>query len=137
MNEFVITDDKSKLDIELIHAFLTNSYWAKGRSLEKVELSIMNSDCYGIYMGENQIGFARIVTDLVTIAYLLDVFILEVHRGKGYAKKLLAVIFENPKYRTVQKWRLASKDAQSLYAKFGFTPVTSHKNQMEKITKPA
>ena len=137
MNEFVITDDKSKLDIELIHAFLTNSYWAKGRSLEKVELSIMNSDCYGIYMGENQIGFARIVTDLVTIAYLLDVFILEEHRGKGYSKKLLAVIFENPKYRTVQKWRLASKDAQSLYAKFGFTPVTSHKNQMEKITKPA
>ena len=137
MNEFVITDDKSKLDIELIHAFLTNSYWAKGRSLEKVELSIMNSDCYGIYMGENQIGFARIVTDLVTIAYLLDVFILEEHRGKGYSKKLLAAIFENPKYRTVQKWRLASKDAQSLYAKFGFTPVTSHKNQMEKITKPA
>jgi len=137
MNKFVINDDKSKLNINLIHSFLTNSYWAKGRSLEKVELSIQNSDCYGIYLGENQIGFARIVTDLVTIAYLLDVFILEEHRGKGFAKKLLAAIFENPKYNTVQKWKLASRDAQSLYAKFGFTPVTSHKNQMEKVKNPS
>jgi GNAT superfamily N-acetyltransferase len=133
MNRILISDDKAKLNIELIHNFLTRSYWAEGRTLEEVKSSIQNSICFGIYLRNEQIGFARVVTDLTVIAYLMDVFILEKFRGQGYSKYLLKKIFEDERFGKIKKWKLATKDAHSLYKKFGFKKVENPDNLMERI----
>ncbi len=133
MNEVIISDDKSKLDIEMIYKFLTTSYWAKGRTLQEVKKSIEHTHCFGVYLGDLQIGFARILSDFITIAYLMDVFILEEYRGKGYSKLLLKRIFEDYKYQQVKKWLLATKDAQTLYANFGFEKIKNADRLMEKL----
>jgi len=98
MDNYTTSTDKSKLDIDLIHKFLTTSYWARGRSLEDVKKSIENSICFGIYDGNKQVGFARIITDYVVFAYLMDVFIIEEYRGKGLSKVLLAKIFNDAQF---------------------------------------
>lgn len=133
MNTYIVSDDKSKLNIGFIHSFLTNSYWAEGRSLETVEETIKHSDCFGLYYNEKQIGFARVLTDYAIFAYLLDVFIIEEYRGQGLSKKLLSFIFENPKYANVKKWKLATRDAHGLYQRFGFKAITKPERLMEKI----
>jgi len=120
MQQILLNDDKSKLDLIITHKFLTSSYWAKGRTIEEVKSSIEHSDCYGVYSGESQIGFARVLSDYTIFAYLMDVFILEEYRGNGYSKLLLKKIFEDVKFKNVKKWMLATKDAHSLYEKFGF-----------------
>jgi len=134
MNNYAVSDDKTKLDINLIHSFLTNSYWAKGRSIEDVEETIENSDCFGIYENNKQIGFARIVSDHVLFAFLFDVFIIEEYRGRGLSKTLLNAVFEYPRYKKVRKWYLATKDAHGLYQKFGFQPLARPERLMEKVT---
>jgi GNAT superfamily N-acetyltransferase len=133
MNDLIISDDKSKLDAELIHKFLTSSYWAGGRSIEDVKKSIENSDCFGVYLDSRQIGFARIITDYVVFAYLMDVFILEEYRGQGYSKLLMNRIFDDIRFKGIKKWVLATKDAHSLYAKFGFEPLKRPERMMEKV----
>lgn len=134
MNNYTVSNDKTKLDINLIHLFLTNSYWAKGRSLEDVKETMENSDCFGIYENNKQIGFARVVSDYVLFAFLFDVFITEEYRGQGLSKILLNAVFENPKYKNVRKWYLATKDAHGLYQKFGFQPLARPERLMEKVT---
>ncbi|MBE0570055.1 MAG: GNAT family N-acetyltransferase [Ignavibacteriaceae bacterium] len=129
----IISDDKTKLDIVLIHNFLTTSYWAVGRKIEEVKKSIEHSICFGVYEDGKQIGFARIVTDYTVIAYLMDVFILEEYRGKGFSKLLLKRIFEDERFKRVKKWMLATKDAHSLYAQFGFGGIKNPDRLMEKI----
>ena len=133
MNNYTVSDDKTKLDINFIHSFLKNSYWAKDRSLEDVIETINNSDCYGIFENNKQIGFARVVSDYVLFAFLFDVFIVEEHRGRGLSKTLLNAVFENPIYKKVRKWYLATKDAHDLYQKFGFQPLTRPERLMEKV----
>ncbi len=133
MNDLIISDDKSKLDVELIYKFLTSSYWAEGRTIEAVKKSIEHSICYGVYKANRQIGFARIVTDSTVFAYLMDVFILEEHRGKGYSKLLLKKIFEDDRFKSIKKWMLATKDAHSLYAQFGFGEIKNPDRLMEKV----
>jgi len=133
MNEVMFSDDKSKLDIGMIHKFLSTSYWANGRTLDAVKKSIEHSHCFGIYLGDLQIGFARILSDYITIAYLMDVFIIEEYRGNGYSKLLLKRIFEDDRYRQVKKWLLATKDAHSLYANFGFENIKNADRLMEKL----
>ena len=133
MEEILISDDKSKLDVELIHKFLFTSYWAAGRSIEEVTKSIDNSICFGIYKNDNQIGFARIITDFVVFAYLMDVFILEEHRGNGYSKLLLNRIFDDKRFKGIKKWMLATKDAHSLYNQFGFERIQKPERLMEKV----
>ena len=133
MEEIIISDDKSKLDVVLIHKFLTISYWAKGRTIDEVKKSIDNSICFGIYKNDNQIGFARIITDYVVFVYLMDVFILEEFRGKGYSKILLQKIFDDDRFKRVKKWILATKDAHSLYAQFGFGEIKNPDRLMEKV----
>lgn len=130
MNQITVSDDKSKLDLKIIHKFLASSYWAKGRSFEDVRSSVEHSDCYGVYSGEKQIGFARIVSDYTVFAYLMDVFILEEYRGKGYSRLLLKKIFEDKKFKNVKKWMLATKDAHSLYEKFGFKRIDNPERLM-------
>ncbi len=133
MNEVIITDEKSKLDIGLIHEFLSQSYWANGRSIEAVKKSIENSICFGVFLNNQQIGFARIITDHVVVAYLMDVFILEKFRGLGYSKILLQKIFNDERFKGVKKWLLATKDAHTLYAQFGFEQYNKPEHLMEKV----
>lgn len=136
---FTISTNKSDLDMEVIYRFLNEeSYWAKGITKELVASSIENSTiCYGIYEGnpENgdarQVGFARVVSDLVRFAYLADVFVLPEYRGRGLSKWLLNVITENPKLKGTS-FSLATKDAHSLYAQYGFKPITDIEKRMAR-----
>ncbi len=119
-DDFLISTDPRKLQIEVIHKFLSNSYWAKGVAFETVKKSVENSFCFGIYKENNQIGFARVITDFTTFAYLADVFILEEFRGLGLSKWLLQVIIEYPELQNIRSWMLKTEDAHGLYKKFGF-----------------
>ena len=134
MKEINISDDKSRLELELIHNQLTNSYWAKGRTFKEVKISIDNSFCYGLFIEGNQVGFARVLSDLTTIAYLMDVFILKEYRGNGLSKILLNKVLNDARFGSVKKWMLATKDAHSLYEKFGFGKLKMTYKLMEKIT---
>ena len=130
-----ISTNIEKLNIPLIHGFLTDSYWAKGRTLDDVKTSIENSLNFGIYIGSNQIGFARICTDYTVFAYLMDVFILPEYQGKGYAKKLMETIINEPKLMACKVWMLKTSDAHELYKKFSFTDLRQPENIMERILK--
>jgi GNAT superfamily N-acetyltransferase len=115
-----ISTDKARLDIERIHDFLCrSSYWAQGRSMEKVRASVENSLCFGAYDGLAQVGFARVVTDCATFAWLCDVFVLESHRGRGLGKQLIQAVVEHPALRDLRLMILATRDAQSLYSEYG------------------
>jgi N-acetylglutamate synthase-like GNAT family acetyltransferase len=135
MDDFVISDDKSKLDVKLIHNFLTNSYWGNGRTLEEVNRSIEHSFCFGIYSGNKQVGFARVLTDFVIFAYLMDVFIIEEYRGRGLSKILLERIFNDVRFSKIKKWMLATDDAHTLYEKFGFKMIEHPEKLMSKSRK--
>lgn len=130
-----ISTDKNKLDITFIHEFLTKSYWAEGRTLEQVKISIENSICFGIYLKDKQIGFARVLTDGSVVAYLMDVFIAEIHRDKGYSKMLLTEIFNHKELRAVNKWVLSTKDAHNLYKQFGFDAIEHPERLMSRKNK--
>jgi GNAT superfamily N-acetyltransferase len=123
-NNFSISTDKTKLDIDVIHNYLCNeSYWAKNIPVEIVEKSIEGSFCFGIYDDDKQIGFARVVTDHATFAYLADVFILDGYRGKGLSKMLMKEIMGHPSLQGLRRWMLATRDAHGLYTQFGFSPL--------------
>ncbi len=124
-----ITTDKSKLDIQSIYEYLTQSYWSKGISLEKVEKAISNSYCFGLFLKDEQIGFARVITDFISLAYLLDVFILEKYQNKGFGKILLESVFNDKNLNGIKKWMLATKDAQLLYKKYGFEIIDNSSNK--------
>ncbi|MDH4162543.1 MAG: GNAT family N-acetyltransferase [Nitrospirota bacterium] len=118
---FEISADKGWLDVAMIHDFLSNrSYWAKGVPRATIERSVENALCFGVYCGGQQVGFARVVTDFATIAYLGDVFILEPHRGKGLGKRLVRAIMDHPELQGLRLWILGTQDAHELYRKFGF-----------------
>jgi GNAT superfamily N-acetyltransferase len=130
-NYFASTD-KKLLDVPLIHDYLSNhSYWAKGRSIEQVRISIENSMCFGVYSGGTQVGFARVITDKSTFAYLADVFILDAHRGRGLSKLLMEEILKHPDLQNLRRFMLATKDAHALYEKFGFKNITRPERWME------
>jgi len=131
--EYLISTEKSKLDVVSIHDYLCNkSYWAKGRSLENVKKSIDNSICFGLYDSEQKIaGFARVVTDKVVFAYLMDFFIFEKYQGNGLGKKLVKHIIEYPDLQ-VRLWFLATKNAHKLYEKFGFSALADPDRYMFK-----
>lgn len=116
---YTVSTDKTKLDRALVHRFLTTSYWAEGRSRELVEASIEGSLCFGVYAGDEQVGFARVITDYATFAYLADVFVLESHRGEGLSQRLLRAVLAHPELQTCS-WTLFTKDAHGLYERFGF-----------------
>jgi len=130
--DFTISTDKSRLDLELIHGFLTTSYWATGRSIETIRRSIENSLSFGVYKGDQQVGFARVITDYATFAWIADVFILDSVRGQGIGKWLMEVILEHPELQGFRRWVLATKDAHELYRRFGFTELTRPERWMER-----
>ena len=129
--DFLVSTDRDRLDLDVVHGFLTNSYWAKGIPRKTVERSIHNSLCFGIYEGVAQVGFARVVSDFATVAYLGDVFVTDSHRGRGLSKWLMECITQHPALQTLRRWILLTRDAHGLYAQFGFTPVQSPERFME------
>jgi GNAT superfamily N-acetyltransferase len=128
-----VSNDKEKLDVPFIQNFLKDIYWAAGRTIDEVQKTIDSSICFGIYLDDKQIGFARVITDYVVFAYVMDVFITEEHRGKGYSSILIAAMMEEPSLKEVKIWRLATKDAHFLYEKFGFKKLAFPERMMEKI----
>ena len=126
-----ISTDKSKLDIDLIYRFLSQSYWAEGIPLKIVEDSIQNSVCFGLYDSEKQIGFTRAITDSATFGYLADVFIVPERQKQGLGKILAKTILEHPGFDMLRRWHLATKDAQGLYERFGFTIPSEPERHME------
>ena len=127
--------NKEEMNVEYIHAYLTKSYWNEGISIEKVQKCIDNSINFGIFLDEKQIGYARVLTDFVRFAYLMDVFIKEEHRGKGYSSILIENMMNEPKLKNIKIWRLATSDAHFLYRKFGFHELANPEKLMEKIIK--
>jgi N-acetylglutamate synthase-like GNAT family acetyltransferase len=122
-NGFTISTEKEKLDIGLIHSFLNRTYWAEGISKDTISRSIEGSLCFGVFENDKQVGFARMITDKATFAYLADVFIIEEYRGRGLSKWLMEVIMSHPDLQGLRRMILATKDAHGLYKQFGFTPL--------------
>ncbi len=124
MNTIEVSTDPARLDLALIHRWLSeSSYWARGRSMEMVVRAIENSLPFGAYLDGQQVGFARVVTDRATFAWLADVFILDEYRGRGYGKALVAAVLAHPELQGLRRWLLATRDAHGLYAQSGFVPV--------------
>lgn len=130
--EFVISTDPARLDLDVIHGFLTNCYWARGIPRDIVAQSIEHSLCFGIYDGRGaQVGFARVISDYTTFAYIADVFVVESHRGRGLGKFLMECIKQHPQLQGLRRWTLSTVDAHKLYAQFGFTPLSWPERYME------
>ncbi len=129
--EFVISTDDKRLNLDLIHGFLTECYWAKGIPREVVARSIENSLCFGVYRDGRQVGFARVISDYATYAYIGDVFVLESHRGRGLGKWLMECIMQHPRLQGLRRWSLVTRDAHGLYMQFGFTPLKAPERYME------
>jgi len=129
--KFVISSDPERLDFDVIHGYLTRAYWSEGISKEIVIKAAMNSLSFGVYKGASQVGFARVITDFTSFAYLADVFILEKWQGRGRGKWLIETITNYPELQSIRRWMLATKDAHGLYAKYGFLPIKNPESLME------
>jgi len=132
-----ISTEKAELDPAVIHEFLRNSYWAKGIPRDVVDRSIENSLCFGLYDGGSLVGFARVISDSATFAYLSDVFVLESHRGKGLATWFMETVMAHPDLQGIRRWMLATADAHGLYRKVGFTELSRPERIMEKLLADA
>jgi GNAT superfamily N-acetyltransferase len=127
-----ISTDPARLDLDVVHGYLSRSYWAKGIPRETVERSMVGALCFGAFAGGRQIGFARVITDRATFAYLADVFVLEEHRGRGVASRLMEAIREHPELQNLRRWLLVTRDAHPLYEKFGFRGLAHPEWLMER-----
>jgi GNAT superfamily N-acetyltransferase len=130
-----VSANKAQLDLSFIQHFLKDIYWTAGRTIEEVQTTIDHSFCFGIYLNDQQIGFARVITDYVVFAYVMDVFIDEAHRGKGYSSILMEAMMNEPQLQNVKIWRLATRDAHHIYEKFGFKLLAHPERMMEKMIK--
>lgn len=130
-----ISTDKSKLQIEVIHQFLSNSYWAKGRTLDEVKKTIEHCLCFGVYLENKQIGFARVCTDYTIFVYLMDVFVLPKYRSMGYSKQLMKAVIEEPQLQSCKVWMLKTLDAHGLYKQFGYSELKHPEKVMERLLK--
>jgi len=126
-----ISTDPSRLDVDAIHAYLRRSYWAQGIPRDIVARSIANSLCFGLYEGGAQVGFARVVTDTATYAYLCDVYVLESHQGRGLGKRLMEAVMAHPDLQGLRRFTLATRDAHGLYRRYGFAPPANPAGHME------
>jgi len=132
-DDYTISTDPARLDIDAIAAMLTRAYWAQGRTREMIVRYVQHSLVFGIYHDKKQIGLARIVSDYTTFAWLCDVFIHEDHRGKGLGKWLMETIHSHPDLQGLRRWLLATRDAHSLYEQFGWTPLDNPTRWMNKF----
>lgn len=129
---FTISTDPARLDLDAIHEFLRECYWAKDIPRDLCERSIRNAIAFGVYEDRVQVGFARVVSDGATVAYIGDVFILEPWRGRGLSKWLMACISAHPELQGLRRWFLLTRDAHTLYQQFGFAPLRSPDRWMER-----
>jgi GNAT superfamily N-acetyltransferase len=129
--EYVVSTDRSRIDVAAVHAFLSRSYWSPGIPEDVVRRGITGAICFGLYHGREQVGFARVITDRATYAYLADVYVLEAHRGRGLAKWMMEVIMSHPSLQGLRRFSLSTRDAHSLYRQFGFELVANPERQME------
>jgi GNAT superfamily N-acetyltransferase len=129
--EFVVSTERELLDLDRVHAFLAECYWAKGIPRDVVVRSIENSLCFGLYAAGRQIGFARVISDYATYAYIGDVFVIESFRGRGLGKWLMECVLEHPRLQGLRRWSLVTRDAHGLYAQLGFGPLKKPQNYME------
>jgi GNAT superfamily N-acetyltransferase len=134
-NPYLISTDKEKLDQKAIHQYLTRSTWAAGIDINTVAVSIQNSLTFGVYDGASQIGFARLITDYATFAYLCDVYILEEYQGKGLSRWLMASVHDHPVFIKLRRILLCTTTAPWLYEKFGYEPV-NRENYIWSINRP-
>lgn len=124
MPDYVVSTDPARLDRDLIHRFLSeDSYWAKGVTREAVDRSIDNSMPFGIYFGDEQVAFARVITDRATFAWVADVFVVDAHRGKGLGKRLMDEVLGHPELQVMRRWLLGTADAHELYRRYGFREI--------------
>ena len=129
---YEISTDPQRLDLDAVHAWLTRSYWSPGIPREVVARAAANSLCFGLHhVTDGQVGYARVVTDRASFAYLCDVYVLEDHRGQGLSKWLLQTILGHPDLQGLRRFMLATRDAHGLYAQFGFTPLAAPDRMME------
>jgi GNAT superfamily N-acetyltransferase len=136
--DFIITTDKARINIQTVHRFLSEeSYWAKGISAERVKKSIDQSLCFAILKDNEQIGFARVITDFTTSAYLCDVFVLPAYRGQGLSRRLMEVIVHYPELQGLRRWMLSTADAHGLYRQYGFTELSRPERFMELFNPEA
>jgi GNAT superfamily N-acetyltransferase len=129
--EFLVSTNRELLDLDVIHGFLTACYWSEGIAREVVARSMEHSLCFGVYAGDQQVGFARAITDFATYAYVADVFVLESSRGHGLGKWLMECIMQHPELQGLRRWNLVTRDAHGLYEKLGFGPPKKPQNYME------
>jgi GNAT superfamily N-acetyltransferase len=130
--DFTIDTSRDRLKIDVIHDFLSNeSYWAQTRTIEQTMKAIENSICFGVYLGDRQIGFARVISDHATFAYIGDVFVIDEFRGRGLSKWLMETIVTHPDLQGLRRWILATRDAHGLYSKYGFEPLRHPERWME------
>ncbi len=134
---FTISDDTSRLDLDVICDFLSRAYWADKRKRATIEKSIRHSLNFGVYDGDRQVGFARVVTDHAVFAYLCDVFIHEEYRGRALGKWMMESIMSHPELQGLRRWCLVTRDAHGLYKQFGFTELSDPPRWMEKFDHSA
>lgn len=130
--EFEISTDPAHINLAVVHAFLTTSYWAKDVPMDTVVRSVQHSICFGVYKGREQAGFARVISDRATFAYVGDVFVLGPYRGQGLSKWLMECILSHPDLQSLRRWSLVTQDAHDLYRQFGFTDLKSPGRWMER-----
>ena len=131
MSSYEITCDKTRFDVVAIHRFLTQSYWSPGIPLAVVKRAIANSLCFGVLLADQQIAFARVITDRATFAYLADVYVIPEHRGRGLSVRLMEQVVQHPELQGLRRMLLATRDAHSLYTRFGFRPLAAPETMME------
>jgi GNAT superfamily N-acetyltransferase len=133
--QYEVSTDRTRFDVNLIHSFLTSTYWATNMPREVLEKSIRHALCFGVFAEGKQVAFARVITDYATFAYLSDLFVMPEHRGRGVSKLLVRSILDHPELQGLRRFVLATKDAHRLYAQFGFTPL-SHPDDFMTIHNP-
>jgi GNAT superfamily N-acetyltransferase len=131
-----VSTDPSQLDLDVIHGFLSRSYWADGIPRHVVERAVRHSLCFGAYERDRQVGFARVVTDSATYAYVCDVFVLPSHQGRGVGKQLMAAIMGHPNLQGLRRWTLFTRDAHRLYRQYGFGEARYPERLMEILCDP-
>jgi GNAT superfamily N-acetyltransferase len=133
-----VTHDRARMDVAMIYAFLSqDSYWAKNIPRETVERAMDHSLCFGAFDDELQVGFARVITDYATFAYLADVFVVPSHRGRGIGKQIIQAIAGHAELQGLRRWHLVTRDAHALYAQFGFEPIDAPERHMMKVRRNA
>ncbi len=136
--DFEISTEKPRLEVDTIHRFLSEeSYWANTRTLDQTRTAIQNSLCFGVYIGGRQIGFARVVSDFATFAYVGDVFVLTEYRGRGISKRLMETMVAHPDLQGLRRWNLATRDAHGLYEQFEFSALRFPERWMERTARDA